>query len=233
MLNFEDFKAFHLTWETTMSLHEKMQIAEKTDELNYNGCIALENDDVYQALKYFTSALEVMPTNTDALQNLLLCFEELNDIRNLQMIRMKLDYLHNFKPRQASDKAENINENELELNFLFYSSDHLRYQDGVHVSGPHGGAPRAIKVEPNISGNEGYTVSMYNTDGGAATLQMATKQMRLKNVETNRIELIGYGHDIYGTPFSDYGLTICHNEGAIYKCILHLHDRGVDIEYLL
>lgn len=36
------------------------------------------------------------------------------------------------------------------LNFIFKSSDHLRYENGEHVSGPHGGARRAVKVEPNI-----------------------------------------------------------------------------------
>jgi len=231
MMNFEDFKAFHLKWETSMNLHDKMLIAEKTDELNYNGCIALENNDVYQALIYFTDALEVMPTNTDALQNLLLCSEELNDRASIQRIKMKLEYLHNFKSRQTSDKVDNLNENELKLNFLFHSSDHLRHQNGVHVSGPHGGAPRVIKVKPNIEGNEGYTVSIYNTDGGGVTLQMAPKQMKLQLIENNRIQLIGYGRDAYGASFSDYGLTIYHSEGVIEKCILHMYDRGVDIEY--
>ena len=36
----------------------------------------------------------------------------------------------------------------MNLNFIFKSSDHNRYENGILVSGPHGGAPREIKVEP-------------------------------------------------------------------------------------
>ena len=40
----------------------------------------------------------------------------------------------------------------MKLDFVFKSSDHLRYENGRQVSGPHGGARRAVKVEPNLSG---------------------------------------------------------------------------------
>lgn len=231
-MDFETFKSFNLRWETSMSLLEKMQIAEKTDELNYSGCIALEKNNVNEALIYFTKALEVMPTNSDTLQNLLLCFEELNDYTSLQMVRLKLQHLDSFKSEQTSAKVQSTTKNEMKLNFVFHSSDHLRYQNGEHVSGPHGGAPRAIKVESNIEGNDGYSVSMFNTDGGGATLQMVPKQMKLQRIENNIVQLIGYGRDAYGASFSDYGLTIYYSEETIDKCILHMYDRGVDVEYL-
>jgi hypothetical protein len=51
-------------------------------------------------------------------------------------------------------------ENPEKMNFVFKSPDHIRYENGRHVSGPHGGAGRAVKVEPNISGGEGYTVTL-------------------------------------------------------------------------
>ena len=73
---------------------------------------------------------------------------------------------------------------------------------------------------------------MYNTDGGQATLQMASKQMKLKNADETSIELIGYGEDAFGSSFSDYGLTIYHNAGQLEKCVLHMIDRNVDIVYL-
>jgi len=120
----------------------------------------------------------------------------------------------------------------MKLNFVFESYDHLRYENGKHISGPHGGAPRAIKVEANISGNEGYTVTIFNTDDGQAIVQMAPKQMRLKHTDNDKIVLKGYGHDIFGASFEDYGLTIYHDQGDIEKCVLHMYDRGVDIEYL-
>ena len=61
----------------------------------------------------------------------------------------------------------------MNLNFVFKSSDHLRYENGRHVSGPHGGAGRAVKVEPNVNGCEGYDiesgdgyiVTVFNLDG--------------------------------------------------------------------
>ncbi len=143
-----------------------------------------------------------------------------------------------FQEQDNNETEEDFQEDEfeenenLELNFVFHSSDHLRYENGRHVSGPHGGAPRAIKVEDNINGNEGYTVTMFNTDGGQAVVQMAPKQMKLVSINNEKIQLKGYGPDLMGASFSDYGLTIFHDDGNIEKCILHMFDRYVDIEYL-
>jgi hypothetical protein len=124
----------------------------------------------------------------------------------------------------------------MKLDFVFKSSDHLRYENGNHVSGPHGGAGRAVKVEPNISGGEGLTVTLYNLDGNHPVwqnnVQMAPKQMKIIKETNDKIVLRGYGHDAMGASFSDYGLTINLKNGELYNCILHMHDRGVDIEYL-
>jgi hypothetical protein len=124
----------------------------------------------------------------------------------------------------------------MELNFIFKSSDHLRYENGIHVSGPHGGARRAVKVEPNISGSSGVTVTLYNLDGNHPlwqnNVQMAPKQMKIIEQTTEKIILRGYGHDAMGASFADYGLTINFNNNEIESCILHMHDRRVDIEYL-
>lgn len=130
----------------------------------------------------------------------------------------------------SEEKDEEIEIDGLELEF--HSSDHLRYENGKHVSGPHGGAPRLIKVEPNKSGNTGYTVTMFNTDSGKAVIQMAPKQMKLVKVDMDKLEFKGYGYDQMGSSFSDYGLTVFLDGQYIEKCILHLLDRGVDIEYL-
>ncbi len=124
----------------------------------------------------------------------------------------------------------------MKLDFVFKSSDHLRYENGNHVSGPHGGAGRAVKVEPNISGGEGLTVTLYNLDGNHPVwqnnVQMAPKQMKIIKETNDKIVLRGYGHDAMGASFSDHGLTINLKNGELYNCILHMHDRGVDIEYL-
>lgn len=122
------------------------------------------------------------------------------------------------------------------LNFLFKSGDHIRYQNGFHVSGPHNGAARALKVEPNISRREGYTVTLYNLDGihphWQDNIQMAPKQMKIISQNENTVVLRGYGFDSLGAPFDDYGLTIHYEGKNVMKCVLHMHDRNVDIEYL-
>lgn len=128
------------------------------------------------------------------------------------------------------------NHSDLDLNFLFKSSDHIRYENGTHVSGPHGGAGRAVKVEPNINGGEGYTVTLFNLDGNHPVwqnnVQMAPKQMKIFKNEADKIVLRGYGYDAIGASFSDYGLTIKLKNGTVSGCVLHMHDRHVDIEYL-
>ena len=124
----------------------------------------------------------------------------------------------------------------MNLNFLFKSSDHLRYENGVHVSGPHGGVGRAIKVEPNIMGGKGYSVTLYNLDGNHPVwknnVQMAPKQMEIIQQINDKVVLRGYGHDNMGGSFDDYGLTIHFENEQVNKCILHMHARGVDIEYM-
>jgi hypothetical protein len=162
--------------------------------------------------------------------------EEANKSYNkLQQVFQELLQTQSNKESEEEyfDEVEIGDNQDLELNFVFHSSDHIRYESGCHVSGPHGGAPRAIKVEDNISGNEGYTVTLFNTDGGQAVVQMAPKQMKLFGIDKQKIQLKGYGRDVIGASFADYGLTIYHDNGNIEKCILHMFDRSVDIEYLL
>jgi len=119
---------------------------------------------------------------------------------------------------------------------MFLSSDHLRYENGIHVSGPHGGAKRGVKIEPN-NGNQGnYLVTLYIMDGvhpvWGNNIQMAPKQMKVIEQVSNKIVLRGYGLDMTGAPFADYGMTVFLNNGEVNKCILHMHDRNVDIHYL-
>ena len=136
------------------------------------------------------------------------------------------------------------------LNFLFESSDHIRYQNGIHVAGPHGGAKRAVKVEPNTNGcsgynitaGDGYIVTIYNLDGPHPiwnnNVQMSPKPMRIISQSADDMVLRGYPVQAK-SPFGwidfngqDYGLTILLENGHVEKCVLHMHDRNVDIEYL-
>lgn len=124
----------------------------------------------------------------------------------------------------------------MNLNFVFKSSDHLRYENGNHVSGPFGGANRAIKVEPNINGGENYTVTLYNLDGNHPiwqnNIQMAPKQMKIVYESADKVVLRGYGNDASGASFADYGLIIFFENEIVNKCTLHMYDRATYIEYL-
>ncbi|HOX77018.1 MAG TPA: hypothetical protein PLW31_03175 [Bacteroidales bacterium] len=124
----------------------------------------------------------------------------------------------------------------------FLSDDHIRYQNGqIAVTsssdnqGHNKGANRGIQIEPNISGGEGYTITIFNIDGNhplwGNNVQMAPKQMKLVSVDNHKIVLHGYGQDAMGGSFSDYGLTIFHNGNEPTKLKLHIYDRKVEIEY--
>jgi hypothetical protein len=138
----------------------------------------------------------------------------------------------------------------MNLNFVFESTDHLRFENGQHISGPHGGAGRAIKVEPNINGckgydlinGDGYIVTLFNMDGDHPVwqnnVQMTPKPMRIVSKSADKIVLRGYPVQAM-SPFGwvdfngeDYGLTVNYQNGELEGCILHMHDRNVDIKYL-
>ena len=112
----------------------------------------------------------------------------------------------------------------------------MRYQNGQLVFGSHGGTKRGIKIESNISGEDGYTVTIHNIDGNhpvwGNNVQMALKQMRIESETDTKIVLRGFGYDSMGASFADYGMTLHLEAGQIDKAVLHIHDRCVDIEYL-
>jgi len=120
------------------------------------------------------------------------------------------------------------------LDFTFKSSDHIRYENGIQVAGPHGEAPRVIKVEHK--NDETYIVTIYNMQGNHPlwqnNVQMAPKQMKIINNSQSEIKLRGYGHDDYGASFSNYGITISLINEEIEKITLHIINRHIDIEYL-
>lgn len=120
--------------------------------------------------------------------------------------------------------------------YEFKSSDHIRYENGVDVSGHNYNCHRTIKIQKDIKGRKGYTVSVLNDDGvhplWGNNVQIAPKPMRIVSSTYDKIELKGCGEDDFGTSFADYGLTLIRDESVITSCILHMFDRHVDIEYL-
>ena len=91
-------------------------------------------------------------------------------------------------------------------------------------------------MEKNIHGEEGYTVTMYNLDGihpiWQNNVQMAPKRMRIINVDNNIVQLRGYGFDVMGGSFADYGIVLLIENEAIYRVQLDMYDRNVSIVYL-
>lgn len=118
----------------------------------------------------------------------------------------------------------------------FDSSDHIRYVNGIDVSGHNYCCNRQIEIQKNIEGGVGYTVTIYNLDSvhplWGNNVQMAPKQMRIINVRGNIISLRGYGYDMMGSPFSDYGIDVCFADMEIEKIVLKMFDRNIELEYL-
>lgn len=118
----------------------------------------------------------------------------------------------------------------------FDSTDHIRFQNGIDVSGHNMGCNRRIVIEKNINGGEGYTVTMYNLDGPHPlwqnNMQMAPKQMRVVNIEGNVVTLQGFGYDPIGASFSDYGIHLMIENNQIIRAQLNMFDRGISIVYL-
>jgi hypothetical protein len=77
---------------------------------------------------------------------------------------------------------------------------------------------------------------MYNMSGihpvWGNNIQMAEKQMKLLDETNDKIILRGYGTDIMGASFADYGITLHKTNGNINKITLHMHDRNIDIVYM-
>ena len=128
------------------------------------------------------------------------------------------------------------NNNPPEDYIVFDSTDHVRFQNGIDVSGHNQGCKRRITIEKNINGGEGYTVTMYNLDGlhplWRNNVQMAPKQMRIVNRKENIIELRGFGYDSIGASFSDYGILLMIDDYQINRVQLNMFERGISIVYL-
>lgn len=123
----------------------------------------------------------------------------------------------------------------MKINLEFRSPDHVRFENNKHVSGPHNGARRLVKIEPNKDGFS-YLVSIYNIDGEHPlwqnNLQMAHKQMKIIEENPAKIVLRGFGNDQFGESFANYGITLNYENNEVENCILHMYDRNVDIKYL-
>lgn len=181
----------------------------------------------------------------------------LKEIYNPKYNTMNLfdSFLGNKKPRSSENQSQSTNQqsnypssissnktDDIFAPFIFESNQHQRYENGIPVQGLQV-CPRTIKVEKNTNGcsgyqlknGDGYIVRMINGDTGCP--QMSPKPMRV--VQSSPAEVVLRGYLVSAqTPFGyqdidmgDYGLTVSLEEGKVVKCVLHMYDRNVDIEY--
>ncbi len=88
-----ELQKFVQKWIHETPMNVKINVAQRTDELNNAGCHHYDQDDYENAIKYFTKALEIMPINDDALKNLVSCYKATGNLKRMQEAQIKLDYL--------------------------------------------------------------------------------------------------------------------------------------------
>lgn len=126
--------------------------------------------------------------------------------------------------------------------FVFVSDCHQRYENGLEVMGLQE-CVRTVRVEKNTHGcrgyklnpGDGYIIKVFNDDLGKPN--MSDKPMRIFSKTADKVELLGFPIEAQ-TPFgwqevdySDYGLTVYYSNDKVVKCVLHMFDRNVDLEY--
>lgn len=126
---------------------------------------------------------------------------------------------------------------------ILKSTHHQRYQNGIPVMGDQF-CNRTIKIENkefktmfnglDVTPQRGFLVTMWNMDTPAPTHQMQPKLMEMEADLGNKILLRGVTLKAMGVVAfdnKDYGITLHLKNRNVVKCVLHLLDRGVDIEY--
>lgn len=127
--------------------------------------------------------------------------------------------------------------------FTFHSTKHQRFNQGM----PEGSLQicgRSFIVEKNVSGCDGYKLTpgdgwiirCYNDD--TKRPQFAPKPMRVISTAPGKVVLRGYKTQAMSPfgwmPFDgdDYGLEVFFSNGEVVRCIFHMHDRNIRLEYM-
>lgn len=124
----------------------------------------------------------------------------------------------------------------------FKSNCHQRYENGSPVKDLQK-CIRTIRVEKNTNGcrgyklqpGDGYIVKIFNDDLGKPN--MSDKPMRVVRKTETSVELRGFPIEAQ-SPFGwvevdyrDYGFIVYYESGKVSKCVLHMYDRNIFIEY--
>lgn len=146
------------------------------------------------------------------------------------------------RERQEHLKAEKEQAESMQP-FTFQSFCHQRYENGSPVQGLQE-CPRTVSVVKNTNGcpgyrlqpGIGYIVKIYNDDLGKPN--MSDKPMKVVRKTDDRVELRGFpieAQSPFGwqeVDYSDYGFIVHYKNGQIDKCVLHMYDRNIRIEYM-
>ena len=123
------------------------------------------------------------------------------------------------------------------------STHHQRYQNGIPVMGSQY-CNRTIKIENkefktmfnglDVTPQKGFLITMWNMDLPTPMQHMQPKLMEMEADLGDKILLRGVTLKAMGVVAfdnKDYGITLHLKNRNVVKCVLHLLDRGVDIEY--
>lgn len=129
------------------------------------------------------------------------------------------------------------------VDLVLKSTHHQRYQNGVPVMGAQY-CNRTIKIENKVfkemfnglevTPKDGFLVTMWNMDTLTPVQQMQPKLMEMVADMGDKILLRGVTlktNGIVAFDNKDYGMTLHLRNRNVVKCVLHMYDRGVDIEY--
>lgn len=129
------------------------------------------------------------------------------------------------------------------VDLVLKSTHHQRYQNGVPVMGSQH-CNRTIKIENKVfkemfnglevTPKDGFLITMWNMDTLTPIQQMQPKLMEMVADMGDKILLRGVTlktNGIIAFDNKDYGMTLHLRNRNVVKCVLHMYDRGVDIEY--
>lgn len=149
-----------------------------------------------------------------------------------------------FFKKLFGSKTNAVKENNVSFTpFVFRSNQHKRYEQGNAVMGEQNHV-RTVRVEKNTDGckgyklepGRGYIIKIYNDDLGKSNI--SDKPMDLISLRDEKAVFRGFPIEAM-SPFGwqevdyrDYGLTVYYTNGEVSRCVLHMYDRNVDIEYI-
>lgn len=144
--------------------------------------------------------------------------------------------------RQAKQKAEREQKESIQP-FTFRSNCHQRYENDTPVMSLQE-CIRTVSLVKNTDGcpgyklkpGVGYIVKIYNDDLGKPN--MSDKPMKVVTKSADIVELRGFpieARSPFGwqeVDYSDYGFVVYYKNGQVEKCVLHMYDRNIRLEYM-